>query len=181
MAANKDYAAARYETETFGTKVFEFLKIASFDLLIYLMMLYAVNLYAYLGRHIVLPACAATMGACIISYIIVKMDRPNMLIAAKRNLFIYLGALIGAYYIIQQLNGIDSSQMGVSLGLNAGETQSNAAQGWITMMIQFLMVGSPIGFVSYEVKRIWTFYGFGHGHVTKRKRAEQLQRTIVKR
>ena len=31
-----------------------------------------------------------------------------------------------------------------------------------------------------EIKRIFVFWGFGHGHTTKRKRAEQLQKTIVK-
>ena len=99
----------------------------------------------------------------------------------KRNLFIYAGALIGAHFIITQLNTLDANTLGVSLGLSTGEVVNNASLGWIQMMIQFLIIGTPISHVGYEVKRIWTFYGFGFGKVTKRKRQEQLQKTIVRR
>lgn len=180
MAINKDYSATRYKTETFGEKAWAALKIIAYNLLLFVMALLAVKLYAYLGRLIILTACILTTLACLMSYWIVPPDRPNSIIALKRNLFLYLGGLIGAYFIINKMNTIDTAQLGVSLGLNAGQTQTNAAQGWITMMTQFLMIGTPIGFVSYEVKRIFTFYGFGHGRVTKRKRMEQLQKNIVR-
>ena len=43
--------------------------------------------------------------------------------------------------------------MGVSLGLPTGEVINNSALGWITMMIQFIIIGTPITHVGYEVKR----------------------------
>lgn len=180
MAINKDYTVQRYKTETFGGKAWAATKIIAYDSLLFVLTLVAVKLYAYLGRIVVLNAVLLTIAACLLSYWIVPPDRPNSIIALKRNLLMYLGGLIGAYFIVNQMNQLDSSQLGVSLGLNAGQTQTNAAQGWISMMAQFLMIGSPIGFVSYELKRIWTFYGFGHGRVTKRKRMEQLQKNIVR-
>lgn len=180
MASNKDYDAVRYRTETFGVKTWAAMKIALFYLLLFAMAVIAIRLYAYLGRLIIQNAVILTVLACLLSYWLVPPERPNQVIALKRNLFLYLGGLIGAYFIIINMNQIDTSQLGVSLGLNAGETQTNAAQGWIVMLTQFLMIGSPIGFVSYEIKRIWTFYGFGHGRVTKRKRMEQLQKNIVR-
>lgn len=180
MAINKDYDAVRYQTETMAEKAFAALKIFAFYTLLLVMAVVDIYLYAYLGRTLILYAVLFTALACLVSYWLVPPERPNQIIALKRNLFLYLGGLMGAYFIIMNLNTIDSSQLGVSLGLNAGQTQANASQGWITMMVQFLMIGSPIGFVSYEVKRIWTFYGFGHGRVTKRKRAEQLQKNIVR-
>lgn len=180
MAINRDYDAVRYKTETFGVKTWALVKIIAYYLLLFVMALVAIRLYAYLGRVVIQNAVILTILASFISYCIVAPERPNQVIALKRNLFLYLGGLIGAYFIISNMNQLDATQLGVSLGLNAGQTQSNAAQGWIVMMTQFLMIGSPIGFVSYEVKRIWTFYGFGHGRVTKRKRAEQLQKNIVR-
>lgn len=180
MAINTDYSASRYETETLPYKLLEILKISAYTLLLIVMMLVTVKLYSYLGRTIVLYASVATSGACLLTYFVVPMDRPNMIIAFKRNLLIYYGILIGAYFLTQNLNGIDASQLGASLGLNAGQTQNNAMQGWLTTAVQFAMFLSPIGFVGMEIKRIFVFWGFGHGHTTKRKRAEQLQKTIIK-
>ena len=180
MAINRDYDAVRYKTETFGVKAWALLKISAFYLLLFVMALVAIKIYAYLGRLVIQNAIILTVIACLVSYWLVPPERPNQIMAVKRNLFLYLGGLIGAYFIISMMSQIDSSQLGVSIGLNAGQTQQNAAQGWIVMLTQFLMIGSPIGFVSYEVKRIWTFYGFGHGRVTKRKRVEQLQKNIVR-
>lgn len=180
MAINKDYGAARYSAGTGLEKAYGALKITAFYSLLFIMAVLDIYLYAYLGRTVIMYAVIFTSIACIVSHWLVPNDRPNQMIALKRNLFLYLGALIGAYFIITNMNAIDSSQLGVSLGLNAGQTQANAGQGWITMMVQFLMLGAPIGFVSYEVKRIWTYYGFGTRRVTKRQRAEQLQRNIVR-
>lgn len=180
MAINTDYSASRYKTETLPYKLLEILKISAYTLLLIVMMLVTVKLYSYLGRTIVLYASVATSGACLLTYFVVPMDRPNMIIAFKRNLLIYYGILIGAYFLTQNLNGIDASQLGASLGLNAGQTQNNAMQGWLTTAVQFAMFLSPIGFIGVEIKRIFVFWGFGHGHTTKRKRAEQLQKTIVK-
>lgn len=180
MAINKDYDAVRYETETFWVKTWALLKIIGFYLLLFVMTILAIHLYAYLGRIVIQNAVILTVLAALVSHWLVPPERPNQIIALKRDLFLYLGGMIGGYFIITMMNQIDATQLGVSLGLNAGQTQANAAQGWISMLIQFTMIGAPIGFVSYEVKRIWTFYGFGHGRVTKRKRMEQLQKNIVR-
>lgn len=179
MAINKDYEATRFETETFGIKCFEAIKIIAFNMMIFVMTLLSVSLYAYLGRIVILVGVACITGACILSYFLVPTDRPNMIMSWKKELFIYLGALIGGYYILQMISGIDSSQLGVSMGLDAGTTQTNATQGSLSMILQFAMVMTPIGLVGNEFKRIMTFMGFGLGHVTKRKRMEQLQRTVV--
>ena len=180
MAINKDYEVTRYKTETFTQKLWSMSKIFAFYLLLFILAIVDIHLYAYLGQAVILTAVLLTILACLISYWLVPTERPNQIIALKRNMFMYLSGLLGAFIIIFNMNKLDANQIGISLGLNAGQTQTNAAQGWITMMTQFLMLGAPIGFVSYEFKRIWTFYGFGHGKVTKRKRIEQLQKNIVR-
>lgn len=180
MAINKEYDAIRYKPETGLVKTWALLKIVAYYMLLFIMSVLTIHLYAYLGRIVIQNAVLATIGATLMSYWLIPPERPNQIIALKRNLFLYLGGLLGAYFIITNMNQIDASQLGVSLGLNAGQAQTNAVQGWITMITQFSMIGAPIGFVSYEIKRIWTFYGFGHGRVTKRKRMEQLQKTIVR-
>ena len=163
-----------------GGKSWELLKIFTYYLVMFVMLVATVYFYAYIGRQIVLYAVLLMIVACFISYGMVPTERPNMVISMKRNLFIYLGVLLLAYMVIALMNSMDANQFGVSLGLNAGQTQTNAAQGWVTMMLQFAMIGIPFAFISYEVKRIWTYYGFGFGHVTKRKRMEQLQKNIVR-
>lgn len=161
-------------------KVWELLKIYVFYFLLFILLVIDVYFYAYLGRTILLFASLLMIVAAIISWCMVPTERPNMITALKRNLFIYLGIMLLAYITVTLMTSIDSSQLGISLGLNTGQTQNNAIQGWITMMVQFSMIGLPLAFISYEVKRIWTFYGFGFGHVTKRKRMEQLQKNIVR-
>ena len=177
---NHDYDAVRYSNSTIGVRIFEAIKIAAFYLLCFVMTVYAINLYSYLGKIISFAIIVCGI-ASLISWKIVPTERPNQIIAMKRNLFIYAGALIGAHFIITQLNTLDANTLGVSLGLSTGEVVNNASLGWIQMMIQFLIIGTPISHVGYEVKRIWTFYGFGFGKVTKRKRQEQFQKTIVRR
>lgn len=180
MAINQDFTASRYITETGQGKAWEALKIFAFYLVLFVMLVVAVYDYAYLGRLVILNATLLIMLASLISYWKVPTERPNQIIALKRNLFIYLGIMILAYYALYLINLMDANQLGVSLGLNAGQTQTNAVQGWISMAIQFVMFGMPLSFIGYEVKRIWTYYGFGLGHVTKRKRMEQLQKNIVR-
>ncbi len=180
MAINKDYTASRYKTSMGKQKAWELFKIFTYYLVMFVMLCINVYFYAYLGRKIVLFAVLFMILAALISYGMVPTERPNMIVSMKRNLFIYLGVLLLAYFVLYLLNSIDVNQFGVSLGLNAGQTQANAAAGWVTMMLQFAMIGIPFAFISYEVKRIWTYYGFGFGHVTKRKRMEQLQKNIVR-
>lgn len=169
---------ARYKSEMTREKIWDGCQIVIFYSMLFGMVIADVTLYSFLGHYILLNAVILVCTACIASYIIVPTERPNQIMACKRNLFLYLGGLLGAYLIIMKMNAIDASELGVSLGLNTGQTQSNAAQGWITMAVQFTMIGAPITFIAYEIKRIWTYYYPGFGHVTKRKRIEQLQRLV---
>lgn len=179
-AINKNYSAPRYTASMQRQKGWELLRIAAFYLILFWMLVMNVYFYAFLGRQIVIIAVFLMILSAMVSYCICLTERPNMVTGMKRNLFIYLGTLLLAYFAVSIMNNIDANQMGVSLGLNAGQTQNNAAQGWIVMMLQFAMIGIPFAFISYEVKRIWTCYGFGFGRVTKRKRMEQLQKNIVR-
>lgn len=180
MAINKDYDAVRYKTETGKAKVWEALKIAVYYSAMFVMLIMAVYYYSYMGRLIILNASLLIVLSALLSYKLVPMERPNQITALKRNLFMYLGGMLLAYFAISMINKVDANMLGVSLGLNAGQTQVNAALGWVTMAVQFAMIGTPLAFIGYEIKRIWTYYGFGYGHTTKRKRMEQLQKTIVK-
>lgn len=180
MAINKDYRAVRYKTETQRGQVFEALKIFAFYFSLFVMLVLTVYYYAHLGRMIILNAVILMVLACLLSYWKVPTERPNQITAIKRNLFLYLGGLLLAYFAVSLMGNIDANQLGVSLGLNAGQTQANAAQGWVTMLVLFAVFSVPFASISYEMKRIWQYYGFGFGHVTKRKRMEQLQKTIVR-
>ena len=147
----------------------------------YIMALIAVDMYAFIGHTIILFALIVCGIVSIFSHYMVPTERPNQIITAKKNLFMYTGALIVIYLIISSLNSIDPNMAGVSLGLSTGQVTNNAALGWLQVTIQFIIVGGPIGHLSYEAKRIISYYGFGYGHVTKRARAEQLQKNIVPR
>lgn len=180
MAINQDYSAVRYKTNMTRQKVWELIKISAFYLVLFVALVADVYFYAYLGRLVITNACLLMIVIGLISHWKVPTERPNQIIAIKRNLFIYLGVLLLAYFALSMLNLVDANQLGVSLGLNTGQTQASAVQGWITMAVQLSMFMIPLAFISYEVKRIWTFYGFGFGHTTKRKRMEQLQKQIVR-
>lgn len=177
---NRDYDSPRFRDDTGKVKLWEALKIAAFYLFCFAATVYAINLYSYVGQ-LVAYAVIAGIIASLISWKLVPPERPNQIIALKRNLSIYAVTLIGAYFLITNLNSLDSNTLAVSLGLSTGQTTNNAALGWVQMMLQFLMIGTPITHVLFEVKRVWTFYGFGFGKDTKRKTMEKRQKVIVTR
>lgn len=65
--------------------------------------------------------------------------------------------------------------MGVSLGLPTGEVINNSALGWITMMIQFIIIGTPITHVGMKLNV------FGHSmDLDLGKQQNVKTRTITK-
>lgn len=178
---NYEQDKVRFKNDTGHLKLFNFIKTGLFWVLCFIISLIAVDLYAFLGRTIILFAIIGGLLSSMISHYLVPTERPNQMITAKKNLFMYSSALVVAYFVITALNSIDPNMAGVSLGLSTGQVTNNATLGWLQLMIQFIIVGAPISHIGYEAKRIMTYYGFGYGHVTKRTRAEQLQKTIVPR
>ena len=176
---NYDTERIRYRDDTKFVRLKDTLKSAAFWIVSYCMALKAIKQYAFLGHTIILFAIIICALASLLSYFCIPAERPNQIITAKKNLFMYTGALLVVYAIISSLNSIDPNMAGVSLGLSTGQITNNAALGWLQVMIQFIIVGAPITHISYEAKRIITYYGFGYGRVTKRVRAEQLQKNIV--
>lgn len=177
---NHDYDAVRYQDTMGKQKAWAIIKILAFYLTVFVMGMVVIRWYAFIGRTIILLFSIAMIVATLISHWLVAPERPNQMINIKRNLFMYFGILIGAYILITLYADIDPNKIGVSLGGSTGTTQNNAASGWIQMITQFLTFMPPIAHIGYEVNRIWTYYGFGHGRTTKRKRMEQLQKTIVR-
>lgn len=177
---NRDYDAPRYKTSMKGVKFTTFLRLGAFWLICFIMSLISIDMYAFMGRTIILFAIIACAGITILSYLLVPTERPQQLISAKRDLFLYNVALIGAHIVILRLNSIDPNMAGVSLGMSTGQVTNNATLGWLQLMIQFIIVGGPISHFFLEVKRIWFAYGFGFGRMTKRKRSETLRKTITR-
>ena len=177
---NYDYDAVRYNTNLKWHKLWIFSKILAYYTVCYILAVIDIDKYAFIGKNIIMLALIAGITASLVSHLLVPSDRPNQMKTLKQNFLIYTGVLLGAHFLIGILSSMDGNMAGISLGMNAGEVTGNAALGWITMMLQFIIVGTPISHVLYEVKRIFTFYGFGFGKTTKRKRMEQLQKTIVK-
>lgn len=179
---NHDYDSARYSAGDMAPqKAWTLIKIIGFYIVLFVMALVTVKLYAFIGRNIILIGSMAMILFTLISHWLVPNERPNQIMGIKRNLFMYLGTLMGAYLLIIRLTQIDPNMVGVSLGGSSGTTMNNTALMWIQAMTMFLTIMPPIAHVGYEVKRIWTYYDFSHGgKVTKRKRAEQLQKTIVR-
>ena len=175
---NYDYDAVRYETQNKTQRLFIYLKSLAYFLTCYILGITVINLYAFLGRKYMMPALVIGITASIISHVLVPGDRTNQIRTLKQNYLLYVAVMLGAYYAMKMLAGINANEMGVSMGLSTGQTQNNTALSWIQTVLQFIMVGTPISHVIYEVRRIFTFYGFGFGKVTKRKRMEQLQRTM---
>lgn len=178
---NYDYDSIRYETENHAQKLFIFLKSLAYFLFCYIMACVVIDLYAFIGRSFIMLALVVGIIASLISHWLVPSDRPTQIKVLKQNFLLYVLVMFGAFFLIRILSGLNANEMGVSMGLSTGQVQNNAALGWIQMVLQFIMVGTPISHAVNEVRRIFTFYGFGFGKVTKRKRMEQLQKTIVRK
>lgn len=181
MSANFNYSTRRVSSRTTSYKAWEALKLGAFYWMLFVLLVLNVHFYASIGKTIIQSASLLMALIALISYALVPTERPNMINGFKRSLFLYLASMIAGRFVISLLTSIDPGELAVAIGLNAGQTQSNALQGWLVMMVQFGLLTIPIAFLGVEIKRIFQYCnGSGFGHVTKRKRMEQLQKTIVR-
>lgn len=178
---NYDYTEPRSRDDTFWVKAFRYSKIALKYLLCFIGSCIVVDQYAFIGRNIVLYLMIACILASIANYKLTIPERKNAMQRLERNYMIYIGALFLGHILMSLLGNINVNQTGVSLGLSAGSVQNNAAAGWLQMMLQFWMIGTPISHIGYEIKGIFTYRDLEFGKVSHRKRAEQLQKTIIKK
>lgn len=175
-----DYSAPRYGAGVFRLELWETLKTIIEYLLLFIATIYACDLYAYVGQWMIKLIVAALI-ATLIAYIFVPGgDREGTLADISRNLFLYDVVAIGGFYIVSNWAQIDGSLLGVSFGLSSGTVMGNTIAGYIPVILQMVIVLTPITHIFYELKRILTYHKRGYGKVTKRQRMEQLQRNIVK-
>lgn len=178
---NYDYDAPRLRAGTGMVKLGALLKTGGFYLCSFFLICWAISLYSYLGR-IVAYLVIASIAASLTAWYLAPAGRDACMVALKRNLFIYSITLVGLYFVVSKLNGIDANTLGVSLGLSTGQTMNNAGLGWLQMMLQFIIIGTPITHIGNELKRIWTYRdNLYFGNKTAAGRSKQLQGTIVKR
>lgn len=175
-----DYNAPRYSSGTFRLELWETIKTLVMYLFLIAMSIYTCHLYSYVGEwmiKLIIVALFVTLGA----YVFVPGgDREGTLADIRRNLFLYNIAALGGYYIISNWAHIDGSLLGVSFGLAPGTVMGNTIAGYLPVILQMILIMSPITHIFYEIKRITTYHKKGYGKVTKRERMEQLQRNIIK-
>ena len=177
---NYDYDVIRKDDDTFVYRLWHLIKSAVTFFVGFVLAIIAIEEYSFIGKNIIIYALILCMLASMLNYALSKNDRKNTCIRVKRNLLIYAGGLVAAHFVLEKLMNIDINQTGVSLGLSTGGVTQNAAAGWLQMMVQFWIIGTPISHVGYEIKSIFTYYDPSFGKVSPRKRMEQLQKTIIK-
>lgn len=176
---NFDYAAPRYGSGTTRARLWDVLKIVTYYLFLFVLTVYVIRLYSYLGKIMIKELCIAGGASLFAYWRIPGGDREQAVNDIRRNLFIYdVVALLG-YVAVTQLQGIDSNMLGVSFGFSTGTVLNNNVLAYIPGILQMVLVATPATHMIYELKRIYTYSKRGYGKVTKRKRAEQLQRTRV--
>lgn len=177
---NYDYDAPRYSAGTARVRTWDTIKCIAQYLFLFAVSIYACHLYSYLGEWM-LKFITAGAVASIVAYIAVPGgDREATVADVRRNLFIYDVAAIGGFYLVSNIANIDSSMIGASFGLPTGTVMNNVFIGYGPVILQMILMITPITHVFFEIKRIYTYHKKGYGKVTKRQRMEQLQRTVIK-
>lgn len=177
---NYDYDAPRYSSGTARARTWDTIKCIIQYLFLFALSIYACHLYSYLGEWMLKFITAGTI-ATIVAYLLVPGgDRQATVADVRRNIFLYDVAAIGGFYLVSNIANIDSSMIGASFGLTTGTVMNNVFVGYVPVILQMFLMITPITHIFFEIKRIYTYHKKGYGKVTKRKRMEQLQRTIVK-
>ena len=177
---NYDYDAPRYSAGTARVRIWDTIKCIAQYLFLFAVSIYACHLYSYLGEWM-LKFITAGAVASIVAYVAVPGgDREATVADVRRNLFIYDVAAIGGFYLVSNIANIDSSMIGASFGLPTGTVMNNVFIGYVPVILQMILMITPITHVFFEIKRIYTYHKKGYGKVTKRQRMEQLQRTVIK-
>lgn len=180
MMIQYDYSTPRYNTGILRLEVWDMIKTIVQYLVLFCATVYAVHLYSYVGKWMIILLIAA-LASTLIAYIFVPAgDREGTLADIRRNLFLYDLVAIGGFYLISNWAQIDGTLLGVSFGLASGTVMGNTIAGYLPIILQMIIIVSPITHFFYEIKRIMTYHKKGYGGVTKRQRMEQLQRNIVK-
>ena len=177
---NYDYDAPRYSAGTAKARTWDTIKCIAQYLALFALTIFACHLYSYLGQWM-LKLLAAGVISTIFAYVFVPAgDREGTVADVRRNLFIYDVVAVGGFYLVSNMSNIDASMIGTSFGLTTGTVMNNVVLGYIPTILQMILILTPITHIFYEIKRIYTYKKKGYGRVTKRKRMEQLQRTIIK-
>lgn len=177
---NYDYDTPRYSSGTAKVQAWDTIKCIAQYLFLFIFTIITCRMYSYLGEWMIKLLTVA--GICSIAAYIVTPggDRQATVDDIRRNLFLYNVAAVGGYYLVSNLAAMDGSLLGVSFGLSTGTVMSNVVAGYLPYILQMILIVTPITHIFYEIKRIYTYHKKGYGKVTKRKRMEQLQRTIIK-
>lgn len=177
---NYDYDTPRYGSGTAKVQAWDTIKCITQYLFLFVTTIITCRMYSYLGQWMLQLLVGA--GICsIVAYIVVPGgDRQAAVDDVRRNLFLYNVAAIGGHYLVSNMGGMDESLLGVSFGLSTGTLMNNVVLGYLPYILQMVLIITPITHIFYEIKRIYTYHKKGYGKVTKRKRMEQLQRTIIK-
>lgn len=175
-----NYDAPRFSAGVLRLELWDTIKTIVQYLFLFCVTVYAVHLYSYVGTWMIKLIVAALI-VTLAAYILVPSgDREGTLADIRRNLFLYDIVAIGGFYLISNLASIDGSLLGVSFGLASGTVMNNTVAGYLPVILQMVIIVTPITHIFYEIKRIMTYHKKGYGGVTKRQRMEQLQRNIVK-
>lgn len=179
---NYDYSATRYNPGTAKARAWDTIKLIIHYLLLYIGTIYAVHLYSYLGKIMLLLLFIATLSS-LYSYIRLPAGGRDKIVAGiRRNLLVYQITAIGGFYLLMFLQGLDSNTLGVSFGFSSGTALNNTVLGFIPTMLQLSLIVTPITHIFFEIRRIHTYKpNRGYGNVSTRKRIEQFMKTRVER
>jgi len=146
-----------YKQKLSGADLFRFVKAIALPVMIFVLSLIAIQALAGFGAKLVAPLTALMLIIGPVCAIILPSHRSSILTETMATTGIYLVSLMGFKFIISMMSGISSETFMEVFNQSMPVTSGTAISGWLQTLMWITAVMTPIGFVSMQIKRIFTF------------------------
>ena len=134
-----------------------YVKAIGFPILVLLLSMFCISIFAQFGTRLIAPLTAAMWGLGIVEALIMKSMRKEIISQTLAFIGIYHCLLLAWRITIKLVSNVSTEQIMASYNQVITMGQSSALPGYLQNALWVTAVAAPIGYISMQVKRIFTF------------------------
>ncbi len=146
-----------YRSKASGDEVMRFIKAIGFPVITLILGIFTVNIFGVFGARLVTPLFAACWGISVLTGIIMPSHRTDSIEKAEKFLCGYFASLLALRFLNAKVSGVSAEMLMATYNEIMPAATGNAMVGFVQSMLWLVTVMAPIGFLTYQGKRIIDF------------------------
>lgn len=134
-----------------------YLKAVGLPIGVFLLTLFATQSLSGFGTKLVAPLTAAMWFTGTLTAILLPSHRGSVLTETHVAIAGYLALLLALKEVIAMMSGVSSEMLMAAFNQAIPATSGSAISGWLQNLMWITAAMTPIGFISMQVKRLFTF------------------------